>query len=78
MTLLPEAAPAFDWELELAAELDPAELVWAELAGAELAGAELVAAEPPADGLAVAEPPADGLAPPVLEDATPSFTFAPN
>jgi len=38
------------------------------LAGAELAAAELTAAEPPADG----------LAPPVLEDATPSFTFAPN
>lgn len=48
------------------------------MAGAELAAAELIAAEPPADGLAVAEPPADGLAPPVLEDATPSFTFAPN
>ena len=48
------------------------------MAGAELAGAELAGAEPPADGLAAADPPADGLAPPVLEDATPSFTLAPN
>ena len=48
------------------------------MAGAELAGAELAGAEPPADGLAAADPPADGLAPPVLEDANPSFTFAPN
>ena len=48
------------------------------MAGAELAGAELAGAEPPADGLAAADPPADGLAPPVLKDATPSFTFAPN
>ena len=48
------------------------------MAGAELAAAELAAAEPPADWLSAAEPPTDGLAPPVLEDATPSFTFAPN